>query len=119
MFSPTVMDHFERPRNVGVPKEFTAKGLSGDPSAGPYMIFYLLVLDGVIRDVGFQTYGCGPAIAAGSLLSELVKGLSLEDASRIDSPLLLERLGGLPLGKRHCADIAIAALADGIRKATG
>ena len=110
MYSATLMDHFERPRNGGKPEVFNAKGVSGDPSAGPFMVLYLNVQGGRIAGVGFQTYGCGPAVAAGSLLTELVKGKSLLEASAITAPILTTGLGGLPLGKGHCADIAIDAL---------
>lgn len=110
MYSKTVLDHFEHPRNAGKPQEFNVTGISGDPNAGPFMVLYLNVVHRVIASTGFQTFGCGPAIAAGSVLTELVKGKTVEDASGIDTAFLLAQLGGLPLGKGHCAQIAIEAL---------
>jgi nitrogen fixation NifU-like protein len=117
MYSPTVMDHFGNPRNSGRPVRNNVTGVAGTPEAGPFMVLYLDVEGDYIREVGFQTYGCAPAIAAGSLLTEMIKGRGVEEASAINSKRLMEELGGLPLGKEHCAEIAISALADALRKA--
>jgi len=117
MYSPTVMDHFEHPRNGGKPPNFNTKGVAGNPSAGPYMVLYLDIRKDRIEGVGFQTYGCPSAIAAGSLMTEMIKGKSRMEAAAIDSPGLIESLGGLPLGKRHCADLAVSALRDALGQA--
>ena len=114
MYSEIVMDHFQNPRNVGKPGEFNARGVSGNPDAGPFMVLYLDIEGEGIRGAAFQTYGCGPAIAAGSLLTEMVKGRSVAEARSITSHVLLDRLGGLPLGKTHCADLAVSALRDAL-----
>lgn len=114
MYSETVMDHFGNPRNVGVLDPCTAKGVAGDPSAGPFMVLYLKVEGGLITSARFQTYGCAAAIAAGSYLTERLRGKLVDVARAVDAELLLEGLGGLPLGKRHCADIAITALRDAL-----
>jgi NifU-like protein involved in Fe-S cluster formation len=116
MYSPVVMDHFEHPRNGGKPARFNAKGIAGDPNAGPFMILYMDVHDEIIEGVGFETFGCGPAIAAGSLLTEMIKGKALSEVEKIDGQMILDRMGELPLGKRHCIDIAIAALSEALRK---
>ena len=79
------------------------------------MVLYLDVRDRRILHAGFQTYGCAAAIAAGSLLTELILGRTIEDLAKLDAPTLRLGLGGLPLGKEHCADIAISALGDALR----
>jgi nitrogen fixation NifU-like protein len=117
MYSPTVEDHFQRPRNGGRPARHNAKGISGDPSAGPFMVLYLFVRHGRIEDAGFQTFGCGAAIAAGSVLTEMVKDRLVSEVDRLSAADLIDRLGGLPLGKRHCADIAVAALRKALEEA--
>jgi nitrogen fixation protein NifU and related proteins len=114
MYSPKVLDHFGNPRNGGKPARFTARGVAGDPSAGPYMTIYLDLADQRIAGIGFETYGCGAAIAAGSMLTELVKGKSVQEAATITPEILIAALEGLPLGKEHCAQIAIAALKDAL-----
>ena len=115
MYSPTVMEHFGNPRNVGKPSGEFVTGLAGKIEEGPFMVLYIGVEDSRIARVGFQTYGCGPTIASGSLLTELIKGRRCDEALAITPEQLIEQLGGLPLGKRHCAEIAIAALANGLR----
>ena len=110
MYSATVMDHFGNPRNVGVLPSFTHKGISGDPNAGPFVVLYLDIKDGIIRNVSYQTYGCAAAIAAGSYLTELIKGRSVDESKSIEWSDIQRGLGGLPLGKEHCAQIAVAAL---------
>jgi NifU-like protein involved in Fe-S cluster formation len=110
------MDHFGNPRNGGVPSRYNAKGMAGSPASGPFMVLYLFVANGVIESTGFQTFGCAPAIAAGSYLSEKIRGLKVHEAAAIDFRQLMDELGGLPLGKEHCAQIAVAALGDAIRQ---
>jgi nitrogen fixation NifU-like protein len=110
MYSGIIMDHFLNPRNVGRLSTSNAQGVAGDPSAGPFMIFYLEIQAGLIQKAGFQTYGCPPAIAAGSFLSEFVCGLKVQEAAAIEPSELSEKLGGVPLGKEHCPQIAVTAL---------
>lgn len=119
MYSEIVLDHFGNPRNAGVPPRFNAKGVAGNPDAGPFLVLYLDIREARIAAAGFQTYGCGAAIAAGSLLTELVLGRTVAEAARLDAAELQRRLGGLPLGKEHCAAIAITALADALKEAGG
>jgi len=115
-YSPIVMDHFGNPRNVGIPPAFNRKGTAGDPNAGLYMVIYLLVENGTIDQIGYQTYGCAAAIACGSMLTEMAKGRSTCEALSLTPKELIDRLAGLPLGKGRCADLAIAALADAIKQ---
>ena len=110
MYSATLMDHFGNPRNVGVLDRYTVRGVSGNPNAGPFMVLYLDIHRKRIRNVSYQTYGCAAAIAAGSYLTEIVKGKSLEEAAGVDAVAIKNGLGGLPLGKEHCASTAISAL---------
>jgi NifU-like protein involved in Fe-S cluster formation len=110
MYSPIIMDHFERPRNVGKLADCNAKGVAGDPSSGPFMVLYLRIQAGTIEKASFETYGCPPAIAAGSFLTELIKGQTIEEAAEITDSGLAELLGGVPLGKEHCPQTAISAL---------
>lgn len=119
MYSPVVMDHFGNPRNVGVLEPCSAKGVAGNPDSGPFMIIYLKLDRDRIAEVRFQTNGCAAAIAAGSYLTESLRGKSIEVARVVDAEILLDGLGGLPLGKRHCAQTAIAALQDALRRLGG
>ncbi len=114
-FSPIVENHWANPRNMGCPAHFDAKGVAGDPHAGPFMIVYLSLEKDSITEAAFETYGCGAAIAAGSLTTELIKGRSLEFAREIDAGVVRTLLGGLPLGKEHCAGLAAAALAHALK----
>jgi len=118
-YSPIVAHHFTNPRNVGKPASYTAEGVAGDPGGGPFMIVYLDVDGDRIRDAAFETYGCGVAMGCGSLVTELVKGRTLDVARKIDATALRTLLGGLPLGKEHCADLAAAALATALTSISG
>jgi NifU-like protein len=112
MYTDTI--HYREPRNVGKPTTFNVEGIAGDRSAGPFLALYLDVANnGVIRDAHFETYGCATAVAAGSCLTESIRGRRLDDLV-ITPERLSEDLGGLPLGKRHCALLAIGALAHAI-----
>lgn len=110
MYSDTVMDHFRNPRNVGKPEGRAVKGEAGNPNAGVFMVLFLVLEGELIQEAGFQTYGCCPAIAAGSLLTEMVKGSLKQEVWKITPDMLRSRMGDLPLGKRSCADLAIEAL---------
>lgn len=110
MYSQTVLEHFGNPLNVGPPVGTNAVGVSGDPNAGPFMRVFLVIQDGIIREAGFETYGCVASIAAGSVLTSWLPGRSALDAGSITAGQLLEGLGGLPLGRESCASTAISAL---------
>jgi len=109
-FSDEVLDHFESPRNRGSMEDADLIGVSGSPGRGPFVIFYLKAGDGRVVDVRFNSHGCGPTIAAGSALTELVKGRSLGDCGSLGEADVLAALGGLPPDKQHCAAMAILAL---------
>src|SRR5262245_39726253 len=113
-FSAKLMEHFSAPRNSGRLDAPDRVGLSGSPNGGPFTGLELRVSDGVITAAGFQAHGCGPAIACGSALTELVIGRSLDGAAALTPAELVAALDGLPDDKRHCAEAAIAALRDAL-----
>ena len=115
-YSPQTLDHFNRPRNVGALPSPTAVGSEGKPGAGNYMVIHIRVEGGCIVEICYQTYGCPGAIACGSAVTEMAKGRTLAEAAAITRDDLDRCLGGLPLGKGHCADLAVRALQDAIRK---
>lgn len=111
MYSETVMDHFNNPRNTGVIEDADGIGEVGNPVCGDMMTFYIKVKDNHLEDVKFQTFGCVAAIAVSSLVSEMAKGKDLEDAKKITNKSVAEALGGLPPNKMHCSNLGAEALA--------
>ena len=112
MYSDKVIDHYENPRNVGkMDKEAkdVGTGMVGAPACGDVMQLQIKVEDGVIEDAKFKTYGCGSAIASSSLLTEWVKGKSLEEAGNISNTELAKELS-LPPVKIHCSVLAEDAI---------
>ena len=109
LYSATVMDHFHHPRNVGCLDPCDARGTSGTPGNGPFMLFTARLDGERVAEVRFQTYGCGPAIAAGSLMTELVAGRALADTAHLTREEIVAALGGLPEEKLYCADLAVEA----------
>ena len=105
-----VMDHFAAPRNVGEIKDADGTGEIGNPTCGDMMTFYIKVKDDVIEDVKFKTFGCGAAIAVSSMVSEMAKGKTLDEASKITNKDVAEELGGLPKNKMHCSNLGADAL---------
>ncbi|MBW1765290.1 MAG: iron-sulfur cluster assembly scaffold protein [Deltaproteobacteria bacterium] len=95
MYSKTVMDHFKHPRNVGVIDNADGLGELGNPLCGDMMSVYLKIQDDRIDDIKFQTFGCGAAIAVSSMLTEMAKGKSLEDAKKISNKDVAEALEGI------------------------
>ncbi len=110
MYSEKVMDHFENPRNVGEIPEADGVGQVGNPSCGDIMKIYLKIKEGVIEDVKFKTFGCGAAIATSSMVTEMVKGKTVEEAMKISNKQVAEALDGLPPKKMHCSNLAADAL---------
>lgn len=109
-YSKKVMDHFLNPRNVGKIKNPHGIGHVGNPICGDVMELYIKVKDDKITDAKFKTFGCGAAIATSSMVTELVKGKSLEEARKISNKVVAEALGGLPPVKMHCSVLAEQAL---------
>jgi len=117
-YSDKVIDHYENPRNVGSfnPSDTSiGTGMVGAPACGDVMKLQIRVEDGIIRDARFKTYGCGSAIASSSLLTEWVKGKTLDQAGKISNSEIAEELA-LPPVKIHCSilaeDAIKAAIAD-------
>jgi nitrogen fixation NifU-like protein len=112
-YSNKVIDHYENPRNVGIldkDAENVGTGMVGAPACGDVMRLQIQVSDdGVIEDARFKTYGCGSAIASSSLLTEWVKGKSLEEAAQIKNSQIAEELA-LPPVKVHCSVLAEDAI---------
>jgi|TARA_B110000305_G_C19444797_1_gene644142 nitrogen fixation NifU-like protein len=124
-YSDKVLDHYENPRNVGRMDDDdknVGTGMVGAPACGDVMRLQIRVNDaGVIEDAKFKTYGCGSAIASSSLLTEWVKGRSIDDAAKIKNTEIAEELG-LPPVKIHCsvlAEDAIKAAVSDVRKKRG
>jgi FeS cluster assembly scaffold protein NifU len=110
-YSEKTLDHFRNPRNVGILEgENVAKGRVGNPVCGDLMEIYIAVEDDCIKDVKFQTFGCGSAVATSSMVTELVKGMSLEDALKVTRDDVADALEGLPPIKMHCSNLAADAL---------
>lgn len=112
MYSDKVIDHYENPRNVGKMNredKDVGTGMVGAPACGDVMQLQIRVEDGIIEDAKFKTYGCGSAIASSSLLTEWVKGKSLEEAGRISNTDIARELT-LPPVKIHCSVLAEDAI---------
>jgi nitrogen fixation NifU-like protein len=109
-YSQKVMDHFMNPRNVGVIEDADAIGEVGNPRCGDIMRMYLKIKDNVIEDIKFQTFGCGAAVATSSMVTELVKGKTLEEALKVTKMDVADALGGLPPIKMHCSNLAEEAI---------
>jgi nitrogen fixation NifU-like protein len=110
MYSATVLDHFNHPRNAGVIEDADGIGEVGNPVCGDMMTFYIKVKDNRLEDVKFQTFGCVAAIAVSSMVSEMAKGKDLEEAKKITNKQVAEILGGLPPNKLHCSNLGAEAL---------
>jgi nitrogen fixation NifU-like protein len=115
MYSEKVMDHFMNPRNVGEIKDADGTGEVGNPVCGDMMTFYIKVKDNRLEDVKFQTFGCGAAVAVSSMVSEMAKGKTLEEAVKITPSLVAQELEGLPKNKYHCSNLGAQALRKAIR----
>jgi len=113
MYSDKVIEHFQNPRNVGEIPDHDGMGKVGSPVCGDMMEVYIKVVDGRLADVKYKTFGCGAAVASGSMGTEMVKGKTLKEAMRITDRQVADALDGLPEEKLHCSNLA----ADGIRSA--
>ncbi|MHA1681913.1 MAG: iron-sulfur cluster assembly scaffold protein [Promethearchaeota archaeon] len=115
-YSEKVKDHFKNPRNVGTLEgENVAVGRVGNPVCGDLMDIYIEVKDGKIADIKFKTFGCGSAVATSSMVTELAKGKSLEEAMEITRQDVADELDGLPPIKMHCSNLAADALHEAIK----
>ena len=110
MYSEKVMDHFKNPRNVGEIDDADGVGEVVSPTCGDLMKLYIKVKEGRIEDVKFKTFGCGAAIASSSIMTELVKGKTIDEAIKITDKDVIDALDGLPPIKMHCSNLAADAL---------
>ncbi|MGB9840678.1 Fe-S cluster assembly scaffold protein NifU [Thermovenabulum sp.] len=110
MYNEKVMDHFTNPRNVGEIPDADGIGEVGNPVCGDMMKIYIKVKDNIIEDIKFKTFGCGAAIATSSMVTEMVKGKTIEEALQVTNKAVAEALGGLPPIKMHCSNLAADAL---------
>ncbi|MGD8399840.1 MAG: Fe-S cluster assembly scaffold protein NifU [Bacillota bacterium] len=110
MYTEKVMDHFANPRNVGEIEDADGVGEIGNPVCGDIMKIYLKIIDNRITDVKFKTFGCGAAIATSSMVTEMVKGKTVEEALEITNQAVAEALDGLPPQKMHCSNLAADAM---------
>ena len=110
LYNDKVMEHFRNPRNVGEMENPDGVGRVGDPVCGDVMELYIKVKDGIIVDAKFKTFGCAAAIATSSMVTDMVKGKSVEEALKISNKAVVEALDGLPPAKMHCSVLAEDAL---------
>ncbi|KTE89745.1 Fe-S cluster assembly scaffold protein NifU [Desulfitobacterium hafniense] len=115
MYTEKVMDHFMNPRNVGEIEDANGVGEVGNAKCGDIMRIYLDVEGDIIKDVKFKTFGCGAAVATSSMVTEMVKGKSIDEALQITNAAVAEALDGLPPAKMHCSNLAADALHEAIK----
>ncbi len=116
MYSDKVMEHFKNPRNSGKIEDADAIGEVGNPTCGDMMYCYIKVKDDKIEDIKVETFGCAAAIATASMVTELAKGKTLDEALKITRNDVADELEGLPPVKMHCSNLAADALHDAIKK---
>ena len=115
LYTDTVMDHFMHPRNVGEIKDPSGVGEVGNAKCGDIMKMYLDIENDVIKDVKFETFGCGSAIASSSMATEMIKGKTVEEALAITNKDVVDALGGLPAHKLHCSVLAEEAIKSAVK----
>lgn len=120
-YSEIVLDHFRNPRNVGTIEDADAIAIEGSPACGDQIVVYLKVDKETrkITDIKFQSFGCASNIATGSMLTEMVKGKTIDEALKITWKDVAEALGGLPPIKMHCSVLAVDGLKSAIKNYLG
>ena len=114
-YTEIVKDHFNNPRNVGELKNANGVGTVGSKTCGDIMTIYLRIENNIIKNIKFKTYGCAAAIASGSIATEIVKGMKIKDALKINREDIANKLGGLPEFKLHCSNLAAEAIHKAIK----
>ncbi|MEF9989720.1 MAG: iron-sulfur cluster assembly scaffold protein [Christensenellaceae bacterium] len=117
MYSEKLIKHFQDPHNVGVMEDADIIGEAGSPTCGDTTTVYLKMDGNIIKDISFQTYGCAAAIASSSVLTDMVKGMTVEEAMKVSKNDIVEELGGMPTEKVHCSLLAEDALKIALKKA--
>lgn len=115
MYSREVMQHFRNPKNMGEMKDPDGVGQAGNPQCGDILKLYIKVKDNKIKKIKFETLGCAVAIAVSSVITEMVKNKTLDEAMKITKKDVAEKLGGLPSFKMHCSNLAAQALRQAIK----
>jgi len=116
-YNPKVLELFRNPKNLGKMDDATVTAVAGNPLCGDMITFYLRISDqDVIEKASFESYGCAANIATSSIVTEMIKGMKLEDAWKISWKSVAEAVGGLPSVKFHCGILAVGALKRAIRK---
>ena len=115
LYSEKVMDHFRNPRNVGVLEDANGVGEVGNAKCGDIMKMYLKIEDDIVKDVKFETFGCGSAIASSSMATELIKGKPVSEARQLTNKAVAEALDGLPDYKMHCSVLAQEAIESALK----
>jgi nitrogen fixation NifU-like protein len=115
VYSEKVMQHFANPHNVGEIPDADGVGKVGNPQCGDVMWLYIKVKDNIITDIKFKTFGCGAAIATSSMITDLARGKTLEEAKKISRQDVADSLDGLPPVKMHCSNLAADALREAIK----
>ena len=110
MYNEKVMDVFKNPKNVGEIENPDGTGTVGNEVCGDIMQITLRIKDNVIQDAKFKTFGCAAAIATSSTATEMIKGMTLEEALKVTNKSVIEKLGGLPPQKIHCSVLAEEAI---------
>jgi len=114
LYTEKVMEHFMNPHNMGEIQNADAVGEAGNPVCGDVMFLYLKVKNNRIEDIKFKTLGCAAAIATSSMVTDIAKGKTLDEALKITNKQVAEELGGLPAVKMHCSVLAQEALKNAI-----
>lgn len=114
-FTEKTIDYAKNPRNQGDMENPTAVGEVSNPDCGDSTIIYLKVEDNIIKDVTFETFGCAAAVASSSMLTEMIKGKTIEEAYAMTEEAVAEELGGLPDKKMHCSVIGVEAMRKAIQ----
>ncbi len=115
MYTDIVIEHFQNPRNVGEVENPDGVGEVGNPVCGDMIKITIKVEDGKLADCKFKTFGCGAAVASGSIGTEMVKGMTLDEALALTNSQVAEELGGLPPEKLHCSNLAADGIHDAIQ----
>jgi len=116
-YNPKVLELFKNPKNLGKMEDATVTAVAGNPLCGDMITFYLKINDqDIIEKASFESYGCAANIATSSIVTEMIKGMKLEDAWKISWKSVAEAVGGLPSIKFHCGILAVGALKRAIRK---
>jgi nitrogen fixation NifU-like protein len=110
LYNEKVIEYFTNPRNVGEIEDADGVGEVGSPQCGDIMKIFLKIEDNIIKDIKFKTFGCASAIASSSIMTEMVKGKTIEEALAITNKDVVDALGGLPPAKVHCSVLAEDAI---------